>query len=127
MTTPRFKTPVQQSRELEQLVAATIPFNKAILVGLLAALTLPLWVVAAPAVGAAPKGGTVAVATRIIKYNFPSCRKVTRATRGGYGSIRATCNNTEYLVFTVFNAKEGKTVEVALNCAASKQLLNVEC
>src|SRR5450755_2968796 len=108
-------------------MTSTIPSTKAALVGLLAALTFPLLAVAGPAVGAAPKGDAVAVAARIIKYNFPSCRKVTRARRAGDGSIRATCDGTDYLVFTVFNAKEGKTVEVALNCAASKQLLNVEC
>jgi len=82
---------------------------------------------AAPAVGAAPKGDPTAVATRIIKYNFPTCKRVSNATRNPDGSIRARCDGTDYLVFTVFNAEEGRTLEVALNCAAAKTLLNVSC
>lgn len=86
------------------------------------------FVSAAPSpVGAAPKGDATVVASRIIKYNFPNCKKVTGARRGADGSIRATCDGTGYLVFTVFNAKEGKTLELAMNCAAAKNLLNVSC
>lgn len=80
-----------------------------------------------PPVGAAPKGDAKAVASRIIKYNFPECKRVTPATRAQDGSIRATCDRINYLVFTVFNAKEGKTIEVAMNCTAAKQLLNISC
>ena len=79
------------------------------------------------AVGAAPKGDATAVASRIIKYNFPTCKRVSGATRATDGAIRARCDGTEYLVFTVFNAKEGKTIELAMNCSASKSLLNVSC
>jgi hypothetical protein len=80
-----------------------------------------------PPIGAAPKGDAKTVASRIIKYNFPECKHVTTATRVQDGSIRATCDRINYLVFTVFNAKEGKTIEVALNCTAAKKLLNVSC
>lgn len=31
------------------------------------------------------------------------------------------------MVFTIFNAKEGKTSEIALNCTAAKKLLNIDC
>lgn len=79
------------------------------------------------AVGAAPKGNATTVATRIIKYNFPSCRRVSSAVRGSDGSIRARCDQTNYLVFTVFNPKEGRAVELALNCTAAKDALNVSC
>jgi hypothetical protein len=82
---------------------------------------------AGPAVGAAPKGDPTVVATKIIKYNFPHCKRVSSATRRPDGSIRAKCDGTDYLVFTVFNAKEGKTTEVALNCTAAKSLLNISC
>lgn len=82
---------------------------------------------ALPPIGAAPKGDAKAVAARIIKYNFPACRTVSGATRMPDGSIRATCDSTSYLVFTMFNAKEGRTIELAMNCTAAKQLLNVAC
>lgn len=82
---------------------------------------------AAPAVGAAPKGDPTNVASKIIKYNFPKCKRVSNATRAPDGSIRAKCDNTDYLVFTLFNPKEGKTLEVALNCTAAKALLNISC
>jgi len=78
-------------------------------------------------VGAAPKGDATTVASRIIKYNFPQCSHVTRATRRVDGSILARCDGTEYLVFTVFNAQEGKTLELAMNCSAAKRILNVSC
>jgi hypothetical protein len=83
-------------------------------------------VAASIAVGAAPKGDATVVASRIIKYNFPSCKRVTGAMRQGDGSIRATCDGTQYLVFTVFNAKEGKLIELALNCTAARKL-DVKC
>lgn len=84
-------------------------------------------VFALAAVGAAPKGDARAVASRIIKYNFPTCKNVSNANRMQDGSIRARCDSTDYMVFTIFNAKEGKTVEVAMNCTAAKTLLNVSC
>jgi hypothetical protein len=94
-------------------------------------ISLFLWAHAAQAgpvaVGAAPKGDATSVASRIIKYNFPSCKRVSGAVRAADGAIRAKCDGTEYLVFTVFNAKEGKTIELAMNCAASKSLLSVSC
>lgn len=82
---------------------------------------------AKPAVGAAPSGDATKVASRIIKHNFPSCKKVSSATRTGDGSIRATCDGISYLVFTVFNSDKGQVMEVALNCVAAKTLLNVSC
>jgi hypothetical protein len=82
---------------------------------------------AGPVVGAAPKGDASAVASRIIKYNFPDCRAVTGATRRADGSIRAACDGTDYLVFTVFNSNEGKLIEVAMNCTAAKRMLDVSC
>lgn len=80
-----------------------------------------------PPIGAAPKGDANEVASRIIKYNFPACKRVTGAVRQSDGSIAARCDGTLYLVFTMFNPKEGKTIEAALNCAAAKSLLNVSC
>lgn len=94
-------------------------------------ITNALFVSGAPAakltVGAAPSGDPTKVASRIIKYNFPSCRKLSNAVRAQDGSIRATCDAVSYLVFTVFNPREGKVIEVALNCAAAKTLLNTSC
>lgn len=83
--------------------------------------------IAQSSVGAAPKGDTKAVASRIIKHNFPSCRTVSNAVRAPDGSIRAQCDTSNYMVFTIFNAKEGKTSEIALNCTAAKKLLNIDC
>lgn len=78
--------------------------------------------------GAAPKGDPTAVATRIIKYNFPSsCKTVTQAVRLKDGSIHAVCSGTEYRVGTMFNAKEGKIVEFSINCRKMKELLDVSC
>jgi len=77
--------------------------------------------------GAAPKGDAKTVAARIIKYNFPQCKRVTTALRLADGSIRASCDGTDYLVFTVYSAKEGKMLEVALNCTASKRLRGIDC
>lgn len=82
---------------------------------------------AGPAVGAAPQGDATTVASRIIKYNFPNCKRVTSAQRQNDGSIRARCDDTNYLVFTMFNPKEGRAVELALNCKAAKQYLNIDC
>jgi hypothetical protein len=78
-------------------------------------------------VGAAPKGDAQAVATKIIKENHPTCKKVSGATRRADGSIRAQCNGTNFLVFTAFHPKEGRTIELALNCTAAKKHLNVTC
>lgn len=78
-------------------------------------------------VGAAPKGDAKTVATKIIKYNFPDCKRVSTAVRLADGSIRANCDGTNYLVFTVYDAKEGKMLEVAMNCTATKRLLNIDC
>lgn len=78
-------------------------------------------------VGAAPKGEAQAVAARIIKENHPTCRKVSGAKRRPDGSISAQCNGSSFLVFTVFNPKEGRAMELALNCAAAKKHLNVSC
>jgi hypothetical protein len=71
-------------------------------------------------VGAAPKGDESKVASRIIKYNFPKCKRVSEAVRQKDGSIRASCDGVEYLVFTMYSAKEGKMLELALNCAAAR-------
>jgi hypothetical protein len=78
-------------------------------------------------IGAAPKGDAVTVASRIIKENFPTCKRVNKATRAKDGSIRARCDKADYLVFTVFNKKEGKLNELAMNCTAAKSLLNITC
>ncbi|MDP3866657.1 MAG: hypothetical protein Q8Q75_18330 [Rhodoferax sp.] len=98
----------------------------AIVIAVVLSLTR-LSLAAVPAVGAAPKGDPVAVATKIIKYNFPDCKRVSGATRSSDGSIWAKCDGVSYLVFTLFNAKEGKVIEVAMNCSAAKRLLNVAC
>lgn len=93
-----------------------------------AGLTFTASTVAAPfEVRAAPKGEATSVASKIIKYNFPSCKKVRDATRRSDGSIKARCGGNEYLVFTVFNPKEGRNVELAMNCSAAKQHLNITC
>lgn len=83
--------------------------------------------IAQSSVGAAPKGDAKVVASRIIKHNFPSCRTVSNAVRAPDGSIRARCDTGNYMVFTIFNAKEGKTSEIALNCTVAKKLLNIDC
>ena len=90
-------------------------------------IAVPSVSAALPPVGAAPKGDAKVVATRIIKDNFPSCKRVSSASRMSDGSIRATCDSTDYLVFTIFDANEGETLEIALNCAAAKDLLNISC
>jgi hypothetical protein len=56
-------------------------------------------------IGAAPRGDASAVAARVIKYNFPSCRHVSAAVRLSDGSIRAMCDGLQYRVFTVFNSE----------------------
>lgn len=94
---------------------------------LLLIAVIPSGLAAPPAAGAAPKGDATAVASRIIKYNFPSCKRVSNAIRVSDGSIRATCDGTDYLVFTLFDAKAGEILEVAMNCKAAKDLLNVSC
>lgn len=98
-----------------------------ILFSAMSAVFLASAALAAPPIGAAPKGDATTVASRIIKYNFQTCKRVSNATRAHDGSIRATCDGIAYLVFTVFNAKEGKIIEVALNCAAAKKHLNINC
>ena len=100
-----------------------------VVVGIVSALMGSMSAQAAPsiAVGAAPKGDATAVASRIIKDNFDSCKRVTSATRRNDGSILATCSGTQYLVFTMYSAKEGKMLELALNCAAAKRLADINC
>ncbi|MCC2954534.1 hypothetical protein LK542_02765 [Massilia sp. IC2-477] len=78
-------------------------------------------------VGAAPKGEAQFVASKIIKDNHPTCKKVSGAKRRPDGSISAQCDGANFLVFTVFNPKEGRTLELALNCSAAKKHLNVGC
>lgn len=82
---------------------------------------------AAISIGAAPKGEARAVATRIIKENHPACKKVSGAKRRPDGSISAQCNGASFLVFTVFNPKEGRAMDLALNCSAAKKHLNIVC
>lgn len=98
--------------------------NQLLAIYLLSAAPMAL---ALPPIGAAPKGDAKTVASRIIKYNFPECRRVSDAKRMPDGSIRAKCDVTDYLVFTIFNAKEGRTLELAMNCTAAKSLLKVSC
>jgi len=83
---------------------------------------LSAYAIAQSGVGAAPKGDAKVVVSRIIKHNFPSCRTVSNAVRAPDGSIRAVCDMSNYMVFTFFKAKEGKTSEIAVNqggCAHS--------
>lgn len=89
-------------------------------------IVAPVALAIAP-IGAAPKGDAKTVASKIIKYNFPVCKKVSTATRNSDGSILAKCDSIDYLVFTMFNAKEGKTLELAMNCTFTKQLLKISC
>lgn len=77
--------------------------------------------------GAAPKGDAKAVAARIIKYNFPQCKKVLSAKRNPDDSILATCDGIDYLVFTMYSAREGRMLELAMNCNAAKELLRITC
>lgn len=77
--------------------------------------------------GAAPKGDPNIVAKRVIKTNFPACGIVAKAARLADGTIRAQCGRDQFRVFTVFNAKEGKTRELAMNCTAMKAKLNISC
>ena len=70
--------------------------------------------------GAAPKGDPVDVASRIIKSRVPDCKRVSAAKRLSDGSIRATCDGTDYRVFTMYSAAEGKTIELVLNCTDAK-------
>jgi hypothetical protein len=79
------------------------------------------------AVGAAPKGDPMTVAAKIIKFNFPQCKSVSTAVRLADGSIRAICDGTNYRVFTIYSATEGKMLEVAMNCTVAKRLLDVNC
>lgn len=94
---------------------------------LVAALSLLPAAKAATSIGAAPEGDATAVASRIIKYNFPTCNKVTRAMRNQDGSIKAICDGVSYLVFTMYSSKQGKMLELALDCAAAKKHLNFTC
>jgi hypothetical protein len=83
---------------------------------------------AGPVVGAAPSGDATAVATRIIKRDFPRCKSISNASRNPKdGTIKAKCDGTDYLVFTVHNANTGKAREMALECAKAKSLFNVSC
>ncbi|MGZ5200045.1 MAG: hypothetical protein ACXWC4_09775 [Telluria sp.] len=84
-------------------------------------------VAAQPMFGAAPKGNASTVASRIIKYNFPSCKKISRAVRTNDGSIHARCDGIDYLVFTAYNPKEGRVLELAMNCTAAHKLLDITC
>lgn len=101
--------------------------NRLFLALLFVILTIPAALAQLPPIGAAPKGDAKAVASRIIKYNFPECKVVASAVRVKDGSIRATCDQVDYLVFTMFNASEGKTLELAMNCKAAKQHLDISC
>ncbi|HEU5296700.1 MAG TPA: hypothetical protein VFU71_18100 [Burkholderiaceae bacterium] len=98
---------------------------RAILTGMLA--TAFAIAEAVPTAGAAPKGDAKTVASRIIKYNFPACKRVTSAERMPHGQILANCDGVQYLVFTVFDPDEGKLHEIAMNCNAAKRLLNLSC
>ena len=98
-----------------------------VLFGLILAVVTSTATGGSASVGAAPKGDTTAVASRIIKSNFPECKRVSNAIRVSDGSIRASCDGNDYMIFTVFNAKEGKLHELALNCTAAKSLLNISC
>jgi hypothetical protein len=104
---------------MQSLIAALLVASVALSTGAAA--------LAAPSIGAAPKGDAAAVASRVIKYNFPKCRKVGSAARTPDGSILANCDGVDYLVFTLRDPSDGKTHEVALNCKAAKEHLNISC
>jgi hypothetical protein len=91
------------------------------------AIALAGQLAAQPAIGAAPKGDATEVASRIIKANFPSCERVSGATRLADGSIQATCDGTAYRVFTLFDPKSGELLEIAMNCDVAKKRLNISC
>lgn len=75
------------------------------------------------ALGAAPKGEPKSVASKIIKKNFgKKCRNVSKAVRLSDGTIQASCGSSEYRVFTLFNAEEGRLMELALNCTAAEEM-----
>jgi hypothetical protein len=78
-------------------------------------------------VGAAPAGDAAKIANRIIKENHPACKQVSGAKRRPDGSIAANCSGSRFLIFTVFNPKEGRTIELAMNCTAAKQHLGISC
>jgi hypothetical protein len=99
-------------------------------VPLIVALTVFLGLVAASHainVEPAPAGDATSVATSVIKANFDSCKRVTKATRQKDGSIYAKCSGIEYLVFTLKNPKTSKAQPVALNCEAAKTRLGISC
>jgi hypothetical protein len=75
----------------------------------------------------APAGDATSVATSVIKANFDSCKRVTKATRQKDGSIYAKCSGVEYLVFTLKNPKTSTAQPVALNCEAAKTRLGISC
>lgn len=79
------------------------------------------------ALGAAPKGDPKNVASKIIKKNFgKKCRNVSKAVRMSDGTIQASCGASDYRVFTMFNAEEGRLMELALNCTAAEEM-GVSC
>ena len=41
--------------------------------------------------------------------------------------VRIVFSGTEYRVGTLFDASEGKVIEVSINCGKAKELLNVDC
>lgn len=77
--------------------------------------------------GAAPSGDATTVAGKIIKYNFPACKHVKAAKRLSDGSIIATCNGSDFRVFTIFNQKEGRLIDLAMNCSVLKKRLDIDC
>lgn len=81
----------------------------------------------APALGPAPAGDTQTVAETVIKDNWPNCKRVVSAKRRKDGAIQARCDKTDYLVFTMFDPREGRHIEMALNCSASARLMNLKC
>ncbi len=115
----------QASRQQSQIMK--LPYRSSIAIIGFCSTLFAASAIAQSSVGAAPKGDAKVVASRIIKHNFPSCGTVSHAVRAPDGSIRARCDTSNYMVFTIFNAKEGKTSEIALNCTAAKKLLNIDC
>lgn len=121
-------TRASETARLDAELELKMQKNFAVVATLASLLLAPAAVGAAGiSVGAAPKGEAQAVASKIIKENHPTCKKVSGATRRADGSISAKCNGTSFLVFAVFNPKEGRTIELALNCSAAKKHFDVTC
>jgi hypothetical protein len=78
------------------------------------------------AFGAAPEGDPKSVASRIMQANFDpkDCPKIVTAARLSQDrSIRIACSNGEtFRISTIFDAKRGKMLEIAMRCSAAAKM-----